>query len=130
MAPEHPRTGIAHDDLHLIAVRGTVAVDRAVDTSRFARLEHASLEPSGGVVQQALALLAKRVVPAMLVTTEDTNHRREGPVFALESWMRQSHVSRFAPGGRPSWQGPSGVCQRCASIRFPSHSTPMPTESP
>ena len=99
MPREHPRTGVAHDDAHLLAHRGAVAVDLAVGAGRLVVAEHAAVEPARRVVHERAAAGAQAVVFRVQVVAVDAHHRADRLQLAREPRMARA-VLHLAGGRR------------------------------
>ena len=74
MPPEHPRSGIAHDDSNLFAVLRLITMDRTIHAGRFLGSELAAIQPHPRVVQQRLAIGAQRLPHAVPIATMKGDH--------------------------------------------------------
>jgi hypothetical protein len=74
--PEHARTGITHHRSDVFAPSALIAMDWTFGTDGFLEPKPAALQPDGSIIQQPLALRAKRRPGGVMVVTVTTYHRR------------------------------------------------------
>lgn len=84
MIKQHPWTGIAHDRAHLSAHTGTVAMDRTLLAGRFLFAVAAMRKACAGILQQFLAIGAKRGVPFLMAAIQG-NHLLYHALFFFDT---------------------------------------------
>jgi hypothetical protein len=75
MAPEHPRTRVAHHGFYLLPAVVLVAMDRTFRASWFSGPKPTAFKPDGGVIEKPLALRAKAIGRPMTAAAVTRDHQ-------------------------------------------------------
>ena len=96
MPPEHARTGITHHRSDLLAPGGLIAMHRTLDANGLRQPKPAALQPHGGIIQQTLALGAKRCAGAVMVPAITAHHGRNRLPFPGQTLAGKARARVFA----------------------------------
>ena len=96
VTPGHARPGVSHDAACGLALRGLVAVDRALGAGRFGDAVRALFEPSFSVLHEVRALVAKApLAPAVMSVAVNVRHATKGLVFVQQLSFELAHEYRI-----------------------------------
>ncbi len=88
MVPEHPRSGVPHDRLDLLAPLPLVTMHRAFGARGFLFPEVAAIQTLADISQQRLTVRAQRA--AVVVVAMDADHGRDRLPLTRQPTIRES----------------------------------------